>query len=404
MPTFNYTGRDANTGKERKGLVEAASQNAAVGLLRGQGLITTNLTEKKEQQFDLDAMWRRLFGVSAKALYTFTRELATMVTSGLPIPQALRILSAQTPSGYFREIIESIIREVEGGSSLSKAMEKYPKVFNIIYLSLIKSGEISGNLDQVLERLSANLEKDREFKGKLKGALIYPTIVLIMMGGVMAMMLIFVIPKLTDMFSSMGVDLPLPTKIMIGMSHFAVNYWWVVIIGGIGLSFAWKAFKKSPQGKHLLDILIFKFPVFGSLSKMSQLAEFTRDLGVLIGSGVPIIDALKISREALENDLLRATVDRAVTSVGRGQTLSSILATDPNFPPLVSQMIQVGEETGRVDKVLLDVAHFFESETDFAVKNLSAAMEPMIMVILGAGVGLMIISIITPIYKLTTSF
>jgi len=327
-----------------------------------------------------------------------------MISSGLPISQSLRILASQTSSGYFRDIINFIIREVEGGTSLSKAMENYPKVFNVIFLSLIRSGEMSGNLDQVLERLAANLEKDREFKGKLKGALIYPIIVMIMMVGVMVLMLVFVIPKLTDMYSSMGVDLPLPTKIMIGLSHFIIGYWWIVILAVIGLSFIWRSFKKSPFGKHQLDILIFKLPVFGGLTKMSQLAEFTRDLGLLIGSGVPIIDALKISREALLNDLLRATVDRAVTSVGKGRTLSSIIASDPNFPPLISQMIQVGEETGRVDKVLLDVAHFFESETDFAVKNLSAALEPLIMVCLGAGVGVLIVSIITPIYKLTTSF
>jgi len=404
MATYTYTAREINTGKERKGLVEASASSAAVVLLRNQNLIVTALVEKKDTKWDPNNMFKKYFGISAKDIFTFTREFSTMIASGLPVTQALRILASQTGSKYFKEILESVVRDVEGGSSLSKAFEKYPAIFGTIYLSLVRSGEVSGSLDKSMERLTANLEKSREFKGKIKGALIYPVVILIMMVAVMVVMLIFVIPKLTEMYSSMGVDLPLSTKIMIGMSNFLVADWWLVIIILVGLFFGIRYFKKTAVGKKLTSDLTFRIPVFGQLLKLSQIAEFTRNLGILVGSGIPIIDALKVSKESLQNDSLRLTIDKAISSVGRGQPLSQLIASDPNFPLLVSQMIQVGEETGRLDKVLGDVAAYFESESDFAVKNLSAALEPLIMVVLGAGVGLMIISIITPIYKITTSF
>ena len=404
MPLFNYSARDIQTGKDRKGLVEAATTQSAVVLLRGQDLVITSLTQKKENELTVDSIFEKFKGVSSGELFTFTREFSTMLSSGLTVTGALRILEAQTTSKYFRSVLQSITRDVEGGLALSKALEKFPKVFDTIYVNLVHSGEISGTLDKVLERLTANLEKDREFKGKLKGALIYPLIIVVMMAGVMGVMLIFVVPKLTSMFVSMGQELPLPTKIMVGLSDFLVNYWWAAIAILIGAIFGLNRFRATALGKHLIDTVIFKLPVFGPLIKMAQLAEFTRDLGLLIGSGIPIIDSLKASRASLTNELLRATIDKAVGSVGRGQTLSSIIASDPQFPMLIPQMLKVGEETGRIDKVLLEVAHYFESESDFAVKNLTAALEPIIMVVLGVGVGVMILSIITPIYKLTSSF
>ena len=207
MPTFNYFARNQETAQEHKGLVEAASLSAAATLLRNQRLIVTKLVEKKEDEWSLEVLGKKLRGVSSKDLFAFTREFSTMVSSGLPITGALRILSAQSGSSYFKEILGSIIRDVEGGIPLSKALEKYPQVFNVIYVNLVKSGELSGTLDKVLERLAANLDKERELKGKVKGALIYPIIVVLMMVGVMVVILVFVIPKLTEMYSSMGVDL-----------------------------------------------------------------------------------------------------------------------------------------------------------------------------------------------------
>ena len=404
MPTFNYFARNQETAQEHKGLVEAASLSAAATLLRNQRLIVTKLVEKKEDEWSLEVLGKKLRGVSSKDLFAFTREFSTMVSSGLPITGALRILSAQSGSSYFKEILGSIIRDVEGGIPLSKALEKYPQVFNVIYVNLVKSGELSGTLDKVLERLAANLDKERELKGKVKGALIYHIIVVLMMVGVMVVILVFVIPKLTEMYSSMGVDLPLPTKIMVWTSNFLVNDWWLATILTVSAVAGFRYYKKTAVGRRQIDVLSFKIPVFGNLMKISQLAEFTRDLGVLVGSGIPIIDALKASKESLRNSLLQDTIDKAISSVGRGQPLSQIIAGDPGFPAIIPQMLKVGEETGRVDKVLLDVSKYFESETDYAVKNLSAAIEPIIMVVLGGGVGLLILSIITPIYKLTSSF
>lgn len=403
MPTFSYTAREINTAKARKGLVEAATSVAALTLLRNQGLVVSALAEKREEPFS----WQNLvkvMGVSSKDLFTFTRELATMVSSGLAVSQALRILAQQTKASYFRKVLESILHDVESGVALSKSLEKHPQVFNVIYVSLVRSGELSGTLDKVLERLAINLEKERELRGKVIGALVYPAIIVTMMLGVMIIMLIFVIPKLTDMFASMNLDLPLTTKILIWSSKFLVTYWWLVILVIVSLIALFNNVKKTPLGRRYLDTFLFKLPVFGHLLKISQLAEFTRDLGVLVASGIPIMEALKSARGALRNSLLQQTIDLAVTGVGKGQPLSQIIAADPIYPAIIPQMLSVGEETGRVDKVLLDVSRYFESETDFAVKNMSAALEPLIMVVLGAGVGLLIISIITPIYKLTSSF
>lgn len=404
MALYTYKAREISTGNERKGLVEANSQPSALTLLRNQGLLVVSMTEKKEVD-DIFKFANKFFNkASGKDVYNFTRQLSTMIGSGLPLVSAIRTLQNQATSKFFKDLLDSVVRDIEGGSQLSKALEKYPTSFDTLYLSLLRAGEISGTLDKVLIRLSENLEKSREFKGKLTGALIYPIVIVVMMTGVVAVMMIFVMPKLGEMFTSMNVDLPITTKIMFGASRFVAKDWWLVIIVGGAFAYGFKLFKNTPFGKHFLDVLMFRLPIFGSIIKMSQLAQFTRNLGVLVGSGVPIIDSLKITKDSLSNSLLRVTIDKAVNSVGRGQPLSQIIASDQNYPKLVSQMLQVGEETGKIDKVLLDIAAFFESETDFAVKNLSSAMEPLIMVILGAGVGILIFSIITPIYKLTTSF
>ncbi|MCX6783489.1 MAG: type II secretion system F family protein [candidate division WWE3 bacterium] len=404
MALYTYKAREISSGHERKGLVEANSQPSALTLLRNQGLLIISMTEKKEAD-DIFKFANKFFNkASGKDIYNFTRQLNTMISSGLPLVSAIRTLQGQTSSKYFKELLDSVVRDIEGGSQLSKALEKYPTSFDKLYLSLLRAGEVSGTLDKVLDRLSVNLEKSREFKGKLTGAMIYPIVIMVMMTGVVGVMMIFVMPKLGEMFTSMNVDLPITTKIMFGASHFVAGYWWAIIIAGGAFAYGFRAFKKTPFGKHFLDVLIFKLPIFGSIVKMSQLAQFTRNLGVLIGSGVPIIDSLKITKDSLSNTLLRDTIDKSIGSVGRGMPLSQIIASDSNYPKLVSQMLQVGEETGKIDKVLLDIAAYFESETDFAVKNLSSAMEPLIMVILGAGVGVLIFSIITPIYKLTTSF
>jgi len=325
-----------------------------------------------------------------------------MVGAGLPLARALEILANQTLNPRFQEILSSSLRDIQAGASLSSSLEKHEGVFSRVYLSLIRAGEASGALDNILLRLAENQEKQREFVGRTRGALIYPAIVVIGMGGVFVMMMTFVIPKLMDMYKDLGADLPLPTKIMIGVSGLFTNFWWaMLLIAGVIAFGSWR-FSQTDQGRHLFARAILRLPIVGPISSQSQLTEVTRTLSLLISSGVPILTALDISKGAVSNVLYLEALERAAVSVEKGAPLSATLKNDPIFPASMGQMVEVGEETGKVDEVLDKVSKFFESEVDQQVKNLSTALEPIIMVLLGVMVGFLILSVILPIYSLTS--
>jgi len=281
-------------------------------------------------------------------------------------------------------------------------MKNYPNVFSRAFVALVEAGEASGKVLQMLMELAEKLEREREFRGKTKGAFIYPAIIVLAMGVVFIIMIVFVVPRLTSMYGEMGAELPLPTLILIKISDLLTKRWWfLLLLFGSGV-YVFRQFASGEYGRYKLAEFTFKFPIFGKLSKAAQLADFCRTLGLLIGSGVPITQALEITAEAMTNVLYHDAILNAEKQVEKGIPLSTPLKADPNFPPILSQMIFVGEETGKLDEVLTKLAGFFETGAEQSIRNISAAIEPIIMIVLGVMVGLFVISIIGPIYNITT--
>jgi len=324
-----------------------------------------------------------------------------MISAGLPISRALEVLAAQTQSQNFKKVIYDILRNVEGGASLSTALGKYPEVFNVTYQALVKAGESSGKMDIILKRLADNMEAQRDLNARFKGAMVYPVVVLLAMVGVFVVLMVFVVPKLAEMYTSMDVELPIVTRLMISTSNFMVNN--IVLMGILtaGLVLAIRYYAKSEKGKYYLAEVTMRLPVFGRINKDKDFAQFSKTLALLINSAVPIVESLGIVSTVMSSPTFRMAVLDAGRQGEKGTFLSSFFKSSEHFPPLLSQMATVGEETGKMDEVLDRVATYYEGEVDNKVKGLSAALEPIILIILGVMVGFLIISIITPIYKIT---
>ncbi len=402
MNTYSYRAKDFQ-GVQKSGVLEAFDEKQAVNLLRGRNLVVISLSLKKGD-FQLKDIFSIFSRVSLNDLVNFTRQLSTMINAGLPMTEALGLLRSQARTATMAKVVDEILRDIEGGSSLAAALAKHPEVFSKIYISLVKAGETAGILDQILLRLADNLEKEREFQGKAKGALVYPAMVVTAMLGVVVIMMIFVIPRLTTMYKDMGTELPLPTQILITLSNFLVSFWWLVLGGLAGLVILFLRWKNTRQGKSIFDRFMFRTPIIGKLFEQTNLTEFTRTLSLLIGAGIPIIEALHIVAEAVDNVVYQEGINEAARQVEKGFPLSLPLSQNPNFPPLLGQMIKTGEETGKMDEILMRMSLFYESEAERAIKGLTTAIEPIIMVVLGVGVAFLILSIILPIYKLTSSF
>lgn len=399
MPVFAYTAKNS-FGKSLTGNVDARSQEIAISLLKNQGLTVIEIAERKVSFLDQMLDFR---GVPQSEIVAFTRQLSTMISAGLPISRALEVLANQSTNRNFRKIVTEVLRSVEGGVSLSTSMAIYPKVFNDTYISLVRAGESSGKLDIILKKLAENMEAQRDLDSKFKSAMIYPIIVLIAMVAVFIILMVFVIPKLADMYKSMNVELPLMTRIMISTSNFMVKYIFVIFIIAVGAILALRAFLRSKKGKEMLSELTIRLPVFGKITLEKDFSRFSRTLSLLINSAVPIVESLNIVSTLMSSQSLKNAVLDAANQVEKGQSLSNYFRSTTRFPPLLGQMAGVGEETGRMDEVLERVAVYYEGEVDNKVKGLSAALEPIILVMLGVMVGFMILSIITPIYKLTSS-
>ena len=400
MKRFNYRVFD-DTNRQVAGVVEANNQAQAVGILRGKKLTIVGLTEMKGSVFD------ELIASAGKPKFeeitNFTRQLSTMIASGLPLVEALRILKDQSRP-QMAKVVEQILNEIEGGSSLGSAMEKTQGTFSTVYVALVKAGESAGVLDQIMKKMADTLDKQREFQNKTRGALIYPTIVFIGMITVAFIMMIFVVPKLTQMYQDFGAELPLPTKILIGVSNFMVNYWYL-FFGMLAASFLiFRRWSKTPVGSLLLEQVVFKIPIWGPLKKDIVLAEFSRTMGLLSTAAIPILDGLRIVAETLGSQIYADGIIRAAVRVEKGSTLAEAIAAASDFPPILSQMIAVGEQTGKVDEILSKLADFYESQSELKVKALTTAIEPIIMVIMGIGVGFLVMAVIMPIYQLTNQF
>ncbi len=399
MARFNYNVKDT-LGKTQKGIVEATTIVHATNLLHEKGFYIVSLKEYSPP-ISLSIGGDK---ISFDELVHFTRQLSTMITAGLTLVESLSILEQQLNKPSLLKLVTQIETEVQGGKSFAEVLEKYPKIFPPIYIALVKAGEASGKLDVILTRLADNLEKSRDFRNKVRGTLIYPTIVISGMGIVSFIVMTVVVPRLTVMYKEFGVALPLPTQILIAISSFLINSWYLMIgatVLGVILFLKWK---NSWMGKHVLAAISLKIPVFGPLIKEATLVEVTRTLSMLVEGGVPILLALQISQDATSNILYKETFAQASKRVEKGSPLSEPLSNNNLFPPILSQMVSVGEQTGKLGDSLLKLSRYFESEAETAIRSLTTMMEPLIMVVLGLGVGFLVMAVLLPIYSLTSKF
>jgi type IV pilus assembly protein PilC len=396
MPVFTYRGTNRSGGSVA-GEMTAASKAELQSLLRRQQITPTKMSEKGKE-FNLPTFGG---GVSAKELAVFTRQFSVMIDAGLPLVQCLEILASQQENKLFQKVLTGTRSAVEGGSNLSTAMKQYPKVFDPLYSNMVEAGETGGILDTILQRLSTYIEKNVKLKAAVKSALIYPIGVLTIAGGVIFLLLWKVVPIFATLFAGLGVDLPLPTKIVIGLSNFVGSIFGLLIVAGIiGGIFGLKMWYGTPQGRFVMDTIVLKLPVLGILMRKIAVARFTRTLGTLISSGVPILEGLDITAKTSGNAVVERALFQVRKSLEEGKSLTEPLKDSAVFPGMVTQMIAVGEQTGAMDAMLQKVADFYEDEVDAAVKDLLTALEPIMIVFLGTVVGGVVISMYLPLFTL----
>lgn len=387
-------------GQTVKGILEAKGISETVSYLRSRKLLPIEVIPKNDK--GIKQYFPFFKKVGGKDIVFFTQQLSSMLTSGLTLLQGLNILKEQVQNPFMVEVINSITADVEDGKPFSEALDKHQDVFSSIYRSLIKASEASGLMDKVLSRLAINLEKQATLNSTVKSALMYPAIVVTGMIVVVGIMMIFVIPQLTIMYQNLNIELPLPTQIVVSMSNF-VTVFWPFIIGGIIFAiFIFKRWHKTLTGQLVIDNLMLQLPVFGNLTRKMVITEISRTFGLLVGSGTLVVDALKQTAETAANIHYKNAVLDIAKRVEKGVTVGDSTMFSPLFPPLFVEMVKIGEKTGKLDESLLKVSEYFEGEVDAAVKGLTSALEPLIIVALGAGIAFLITSIITPIYNLTS--
>jgi type IV pilus assembly protein PilC len=395
MSTFVWKGKTAK-GEVITGEYKAENRREVADYLRKRRVIIQSV-RKKPKELSL-GMGKK--GVSVKDLGVFTRQYATMVNAGLPLVQCLEVLGRQQPKPHFKQAIQQVMMDVEGGQTLSEGLAKFPHIFGDLYVNMVAAGEAGGILDIILQRLAVFLEKNDALQRKVKGALTYPAIVLFVATGACIFMLIGVIPVFAKMFSDFGGDLPAPTQIVMNMSNFLRANWYLLGAGIAAAVFAFKRFRATEKGELLTDRMFLKTPIIGNVLRKGAVARFTRTLGTLIGSGVPILQGLEITARTAGNKVLQNAIADTAVSISQGDTIAEPLKESGVFPPMVVQMISIGEQTGALDEMLSKVADFYDDEVDSAVEALTAAIEPIMIVVMGTMVGGMLIAMYLPMFKM----
>jgi type IV pilus assembly protein PilC len=389
-------------GEKIRGVLDATDTSEAAVYLRSRGFYPVDI--RQESKSDLGGLLKSKGKVKSKDLVLFTRQIASMLSAGITLIRALQIYKEQIKKPVLVDLVTQIESDVEEGKTFSDAIEKHPSVFPAVYISLVKAGENSGLFDKVLNRLADNLEKQQKLKGMVRSALMYPAIVVILMVVVITIIMVFVVPQLTTVYTNLNVELPLPTRIVIGASNFLKNYL-PLIIGFIALLvFAYKRWHKTERGKLTMDTLRLRLPIFGKVTSGGILTEFSRTLGLLVGSGTLVVDALNQVAKTSGNYLYERAIRDVAKRVEKGVPMGEAMSVYPLFPPLLVQLVKIGEQTGKMDETLTKASEYFENEVNDRVKNLTTAMEPLIMSVLGGVVAFLLISVITPIYKITQSF
>jgi type IV pilus assembly protein PilC len=400
MPVYKWEGKTTK-GVVKKGEMEAPNEAAIRTHLRQQNIIPTKIAPKgKEITISISFIKHK---VKQRAIAIFTRQLATMIDAGLPLVQSLEILGSQQESKVFKDILKTIREDVEGGSTFAGALKKHPATFNELYTNLVVAGEEGGILDTILTRLSNYIEKAEALKKKVKSALVYPATIVGVAVVVVIILMVFVIPVFETMFKSAGQTLPLPTLITLTLSRFIKKYVIVIIPGLIFLFFMIRKYYQTEKGQAIIDRLLLKLPVFGPLFQKIAVARFSRTLGTLVSSGVPILDGLNIVSKASGNKTIEIAILNARASIREGETIAEPLNRSGNFPPMVIQMISVGESTGALDSMLSKIADFYEEEVDVAVGNLTSLLEPFLMMFLGVVIGGVVISMYLPIFQMASA-
>ena len=389
---------ESKRGRKLKREIDAPNDKIAISNLKRQNYVVKKIKPKPKDLFESIAFMQPK--VSNKDLVIFTRQFSTMIDAGLPLVQGLTILAEQSENPTFKKMLKAITKDVEGGSTLAEAMKKHPKVFDALFVNLIAAGEMGGVLDTILRRLADYIEKAEKLKSQIKGALVYPMVVVVIAIIVIAVIMIFVIPVFQDMFSSMGSGLPVPTLIVIKLSQFIKgNIIWI-ILGIAGLITGFKYYRNTKGGRKTTDAISLKLPIFGDLLKKYAVARFTRTLGTMISSGVPILDALEIVARSSGNVILEEVIMEVRSSIAEGQTIAEPLSENDIFPGMVVQMISVGEATGALDTMLNKIADFYDAEVDAAVSALTSMLEPILMVFLGGAIGGIVIAMYLPIFRM----
>lgn len=405
MAVFNYTARDAK-GAITKGDLYASDRQTAAASLIDRKLVPILIKEAKTSQRSGRFILTRFIKphkVKLQDKVVFSRQLATMVNAGVPIVSALNILEAQTSSKTLKAVLADLAKQVQGGASLSKAMSDHPNAFNPVYVNMVKAGESGGILDQVLERLATQQEKDAEIIHKVRGAMIYPGVITTVTIAAFFFMMTVIVPKMATIFDSFNATLPAYTRGLLAISKFLTHDSTIILVGVVALGFGVYRYVRTRQGKQVLDNLVIRLPLFGMIVRKVNIARFARTLGSLVSSGISILDALNTTSEALGNSVFKSAIVHIAQEVKNGRPINEGLRQNKIFPPIISQMVLVGEETGQLDAILLKVAEFYEKEVQTVVENLTSVIEPVLIIIIGALIGSIVIGILGPLGSLTNS-
>jgi type IV pilus assembly protein PilC len=397
MPDYKWVA-ETKKGKILRGEMEAGNEKIVEMKLKRRDLRVRKIKQKPKDLFENVPFMQPK--VTAKDLVIFTRQFSTMIDAGLPLVQGLTILSEQTENKTFKNTLREITKDVEGGSTLADAMKKHPKIFDQLFVNLVAAGEVGGILDTILQRLTVYIEKAEKLKSRIKGAMTYPIIVVAIAVLVITVILVFVIPVFQEMFEGFGSALPAPTQFVVNLSNFFKNYIHYMIGALIVLIFAFRKFRNTTRGRRATDAIALKLPVFGPLLKKVAIARFTRTLGTMISSGVPILDALEIVARTSGNVIIEEVVLEVRSNIAEGQTIAEPLSESDIFPGMVTQMIAVGEATGALDAMLNKIADFYDDEVDVAVEALTSMLEPLLMVFLGGSIGGLVVAMYLPIFKM----
>lgn len=398
MSLYEYVAVD-NAGKNIRGEYEAKNRNEVVSFLHEKSLVVVHVDEKIKMGFK-DILSFNIGGIPLTNKVIFSKQFATMLSAGLPLLQALEVLASQENNTAFKTALENVVRLVEGGNKLSKALAQQKGVYTEVELNLIAAGEESGNLVEMIQKVAENLEKQKNFKAKVRGAMIYPIIIFFAVIVVVALLMMFMVPAVEELYKDFGGELPWVTQVVVNISHFFISFWWAILFFVISGVVSFKYYYSTPSGKEVIDRFILVMPIFGQLNTKIQIAEFSRLLSMLLTSGISIIEALNIVGSALSNVHFKKALKKAALEVEKGTPLAVPLSKEEDFPIIVSRIVATGESTGNLDKVLADIAKYYQTEVDNMTDNLTKMMEPIILLIVGGVVAFLALVVYMPIYGL----